>query len=93
MRRTFNPELASIAGIEYNFPSNTLKSKILDQGVIEKVMGPLLMAWGVLFHCRNAEEIEAHASLDGVRLAGSWPDIGVMLGEGLCFSLQQSKGT
>ncbi|KAF8718070.1 hypothetical protein HU200_025547 [Digitaria exilis] len=40
---------------------------------------PLLTAWRKLFHCRDAEEAEAAACLDGVRLAGRWPEKNVVL--------------
>lgn len=30
---------------------------------------PLLTAWRAIFHCRDAEEAEAQACLDGIRLA------------------------
>ncbi|TVU49286.1 hypothetical protein EJB05_00593, partial [Eragrostis curvula] len=40
---------------------------------------PLLMAWRKLFHCRDAEEAEAAACLDGVRLAMRWPGISMVL--------------
>jgi hypothetical protein len=34
---------------------------------------PRIMAWRVLHHCRNAEEAEAIALLEGTRLAEFWP--------------------
>lgn len=35
---------------------------------------PLLMAWRVIWFCRSAEEAEATACLDGVRLGERWPE-------------------
>lgn len=46
----------------------------------------LLTAWRVLFHCRDAEEAEAAACLDGILLAGRWPDKPVLL-ESDCASV------
>ncbi|TVU23147.1 hypothetical protein EJB05_30258, partial [Eragrostis curvula] len=40
---------------------------------------PMLLAWSKLFHCRDAEEAEAAACLDGVRLAARWPDNSMIL--------------
>jgi ribonuclease HI len=39
----------------------------------------LLSAWRCLSHCRDAEEAEALACLEGVRLASKWPDRRVVL--------------
>lgn len=39
----------------------------------------LLMAWRMLFHCRDAEEAEAATCLDGIRLACKCPDKGFVL--------------
>ena len=33
-----------------------------------------LTAWRVIFHCRDAEEAEAKACLEGVHLVLRWPD-------------------
>ncbi|GJM99668.1 hypothetical protein PR202_ga16789 [Eleusine coracana subsp. coracana] len=41
MRRSFSPQDASEAGIEYNFPSNRLKSEVFDQEIIGRVLGKL----------------------------------------------------
>ena len=38
-----------------------------------------LAAWQILFHCRDAEETEAAASLEGVCLAAQWPKIPISL--------------
>jgi ribonuclease HI len=35
---------------------------------------PLAAAWGCLLHCQDAEEAEAMACLEGVKLANLWPD-------------------
>jgi hypothetical protein len=35
---------------------------------------PVLTAWRLLFNCRDAEEAETLACLDGTRLANRWPD-------------------
>ncbi|TVU41704.1 hypothetical protein EJB05_15247, partial [Eragrostis curvula] len=50
-------------------------------GVVIRDAGgqPLLMAWRKLFHCRDAEEAEAAACLDGVRLATRWPGVSMVL--------------
>ena len=34
---------------------------------------PHIMAWRMLFHCRDAEEAEALACLEGIKLAERWP--------------------
>ncbi|GJN09463.1 hypothetical protein PR202_ga27471 [Eleusine coracana subsp. coracana] len=47
---------------------------------------PLLTARRQLFHYKSAEEAEALACLDGVRLAGRWPGCDVIL-ESDCASL------
>ncbi|TVU21275.1 hypothetical protein EJB05_30902, partial [Eragrostis curvula] len=39
----------------------------------------LLRAWRLLFHCRDAEEAEAAACLEGVRLSTRWPDASCVL--------------
>jgi ribonuclease HI len=41
---------------------------------------PHIMAWRVLFRCRDAEEAEALACLEGIRLAERWPaDVQVLI--------------
>ncbi|GJM86684.1 hypothetical protein PR202_ga02568 [Eleusine coracana subsp. coracana] len=49
------------------------------------------MTWRVLFNCRDAEEAEALACLDGVRLAGRWSDRGVVL-ETDCVTIANKLG-
>src|SRR5438128_1553841 len=34
----------------------------------------MLVTWRRLFYCRNADEAEASACLEGIRLAGRWQD-------------------
>ncbi|GJN05357.1 hypothetical protein PR202_ga22978 [Eleusine coracana subsp. coracana] len=41
MRRSFSPQDAPEARIEYNFPSNCLKSEVFDQEIIGRVLGKL----------------------------------------------------
>ncbi|GJN03401.1 hypothetical protein PR202_ga20842 [Eleusine coracana subsp. coracana] len=41
MRRSFNPQDASEAEIEYNFSSNRLKSEVFDQEIIGRILGKL----------------------------------------------------
>jgi hypothetical protein len=45
-----------------------------------------LTAWRVIFHCRDAEEAEARACLEGVHLAHRWPEIPMIL-ESDCHSV------
>jgi ribonuclease HI len=48
--------------------------------IIRNNMGePVLTAWGVLFGCRDAEEAETWACLDGIRLTGRWSDMSLIL--------------
>jgi ribonuclease HI len=48
--------------------------------IIRNNMGePVLTAWRVLFGCRDAEEAETWACLDGIRLAGRWSDMSLIL--------------
>ncbi|TVU05003.1 hypothetical protein EJB05_48150, partial [Eragrostis curvula] len=35
---------------------------------------PLLTAWRILFYCRDAEEVEITACLEGIKLAARWDD-------------------
>jgi ribonuclease HI len=46
----------------------------------------VLIAWRLLFNCRDAEEAEMLACLDGIRLANRWPDCAVVL-ESDCAAL------
>jgi ribonuclease HI len=48
--------------------------------IVQDSLGsPLLMAWRVLHWCRDAEEAEAVACLEGLRVASRWPDRMVLL--------------
>ena len=38
-----------------------------------------LTAWRIIFHCRDAEEAEAKACLEGVHMALRWPGIPMIL--------------
>nr|CAB3446285.1 unnamed protein product [Digitaria exilis] len=42
---------------------------------------PLLMASRRIFHCRDAEEAEALACLEGVRMSSRCLDLGLFLGD------------
>jgi len=46
----------------------------------------VLTAWRVLFQCRDAEEVEAAACQEGIRLAARWTDRG-MIQETDCLSV------
>ncbi|KAK3125239.1 hypothetical protein QOZ80_7BG0602170 [Eleusine coracana subsp. coracana] len=56
-------------------------SGVAGLGVIirDHVGQPLLTVWRVIFNCQYAEEAKATACLDGVRLAGRWPDRCIVL--------------
>jgi ribonuclease HI len=55
--------------------------------VIRDWVGDLkLTAWRVIFHCRDAEEAEARACLEGVHLAHRWPEVPMVL-ESDCHSV------
>jgi hypothetical protein len=48
--------------------------------IIRNNMGePVPTAWRALFGCRDAEEAETWACLDGIRLAGRWSDMSLIL--------------
>jgi hypothetical protein len=47
--------------------------------VRDSLGSPLLMAWRVLHWCRDAEEVEAFACLEGLRASSRWPDRMVLL--------------
>lgn len=38
-----------------------------------------LTAWHILSHCKDAEEAEAEACLEGIHLAMRWPEIPMVL--------------
>ncbi|GJN01752.1 hypothetical protein PR202_ga19043 [Eleusine coracana subsp. coracana] len=52
---------------------------------------PLLTANRVLLHCRNAEEAEAAACLEGVRQAERWPDCPLILESDCATAIEKIK--
>jgi ribonuclease HI len=48
--------------------------------IIRNAIGiPLMTAWRLLTHCLDAEEAEALACLEGIRMAGRWPETEMIL--------------
>lgn len=52
---------------------------------------PLLMACRRVFHCQDAEEAEALACLEGVRMVARWPDQDFVLEAGNALVVEKLK--